>query len=90
MVEPNNEENYKSPFVEERFYQKPQSKHIIGEILRIDHVLKNCEEYFETIGVVAGWSRTVRQTYKFHYKISNIGKKWKPSCFYRTKRRFNK
>ena len=60
MVEPSPVTDYKSPYVEERFYKKPLPKHAIGQILRMEHVIRHAEEYFNTEGVVAGWSRTVR------------------------------
>ena len=60
MVEPTVKADYKSPHVEERFHKKPIPKFIIGEILRIEHVVKNHEQYYDTIGVVAGWARTLR------------------------------
>lgn len=52
--------DYRSPHVEERFYAKAVPKNSIGEILRIEHVVKNAEQYFDTVGVVAGWARTLR------------------------------
>jgi asparaginyl-tRNA synthetase len=52
--------DYKSPHVEERFYAKAVPKHGIGEILRIEHIVKNAEKYYDTVGVVAGWARTLR------------------------------
>lgn len=60
MVEPSTVATYKSPYVEERFYKKAVPKHAIGQILRMEHIIRNPEEYFETEGIVAGWSRTVR------------------------------
>jgi len=51
---------YKSEHVEERFYAKPVPKHAIGEILRVEHIVKNADKYFDTVGVVAGWARTLR------------------------------
>ena len=52
--------NYKSPVVEERFYKKPTPKYSLGEILRIEHIVKNYENYYDKEGIIAGWARTVR------------------------------
>jgi len=60
MVEPTTKTNYKSPHVEERFHAKPIPKYGIGEILRIEHVVKHAEEYYDKVGIVAGWARTLR------------------------------
>ncbi len=55
-----NQVKYQSPVVEERFYKKPTPKYSLGQILRIEHIVKNCEEYYEKEGIIAGWARTVR------------------------------
>ena len=55
-----NKARYQSPVVEQRFYKKPSPKFLLGEILRIEYVTKNYEEYYETEGIIAGWARTVR------------------------------
>jgi len=60
MVEPTAKNNYQSPHVEERFYKKPNPKFAIGEILRIEHIVKHADDYFEKEGIVAGWARTLR------------------------------
>lgn len=51
---------YKSPKVESRFYAKPVPKFSLGEILRIEHIVKNVEQYYDKEGIIAGWARTVR------------------------------
>jgi hypothetical protein len=51
---------YKSPYVEERFFKKSIPKFNIGEILRVEHIIKTPEEYYDKEGIVAGWSRTLR------------------------------
>ena len=60
MVEPTVKADYKSPHVEERFHKKPTPKFIIGEILRIEHIVKKSEQYYDSVGVVAGWARSLR------------------------------
>lgn len=52
---------YVSPYVEERFFKKPLPKFNIGEILRIEHIVKNPDQYYDKEGIVAGWSRTLRE-----------------------------
>jgi hypothetical protein len=51
---------YQSPSVESRFYKKPVPKFSVGEILRIEHICKDYENYYDTEGIIAGWARTVR------------------------------
>lgn len=60
MVEPNTQAPYKSTHVEERFHKKPVPQYSIGEILRIEHIVRNADQYFDKDGVIAGWARTVR------------------------------
>lgn len=60
MVEPSQTTDYKSPHVEERFYKKAVPKFAIGEILRIEHIIKNFQDYIDKDGIVAGWARTIR------------------------------
>jgi len=52
--------HYKSPVVEERFYKKPIPKYSLGEIIRIENIIKNYESYYDKEGIIAGWARTVR------------------------------
>lgn len=54
------ETDYKSQYVDNRFYKKPQVKHLIGQISRIEHVVQNAEEFFDKEATLAGWSRTLR------------------------------
>mmetsp|Transcript_35475 Transcript_35475/g.31973 ORF Transcript_35475/g.31973 Transcript_35475/m.31973 type:complete len:81 (-) Transcript_35475:1461-1703(-) len=60
MVEPATKE-YQSQFVEERYFKKPVPKFNLGEIIRVEHIMKSHEEYYDKVCVVAGWSRTLRK-----------------------------
>lgn len=54
------DKSYKSNYVDERFFKKPQPKFLIGQISRVDHIVSNAESYFDKEATVAGWSRTLR------------------------------
>ena len=69
MVEPATKE-YQSQFVEERYFKKPVPKFNLGEIIRVEHIMKSHEEYYDKVCVVAGWSRTLR--YDFYFSNLNL------------------
>jgi asparaginyl-tRNA synthetase len=51
-------------YVEERFIKKPVPNFLVGEILRLEHVMKQHEQYIDKTGIVAGWARTMRDAEK--------------------------
>ena len=62
MVEPAQKEEYKvkTPMVEERYFAKPIPKTVVGQIVRLEYLLKNHESYIDQKVTVGGWARTCR------------------------------
>ena len=46
--------------VPEQFLHKLEAKNAFGDLLRVRYVLEHPNEFFDKVGVVAGWSKTVR------------------------------
>ena len=48
------------PYVEDRYYKKPIPRNVVPNIIRLEYLFKNYEQYLDKEVIVAGWARTCR------------------------------